>query len=101
LKGVEIVHGRAEDRKTQERYAKGFDLVISRALADFSTSLQLAIPYTKEAGRIVGMRGRQGERERDATNWRTLGLRLIEMRKLTLPFVEETRVLLIFQRTEQ
>jgi 16S rRNA (guanine527-N7)-methyltransferase len=101
LKGVEILHGRAEDRKTQESYAGGFDLVLSRALADLPTSLRLSIPYTKEAGRIVGMRGRQGERERDATDWRTLGLHLIEMRKLTLPFVEETRVLLIFQRTEQ
>jgi len=100
LAGVEIVHGRAEDKKMIERYGSSFDLVLSRALADLPTSLQLALPYTKEGGRIVGMRGRQGEQERDETDWRPLGLQLIEQRRLTLPFVEEQRVLLLFQRME-
>jgi 16S rRNA (guanine527-N7)-methyltransferase len=98
LEGVAIVHGRAEDKKITERYAKGFDLVLSRALADLPTSLQLALPYAKRRGLIVGMRGRQGEQERDEIDWNSLGLQLIEMRKLTLPFVEEQRVLLLFQR---
>jgi len=100
LAGVEIVHGRAEDKKMIERYGGGFDLVLSRALADLLTSLQLALPYVKEGGRIVGMRGRQGEQERDATDWQPLGLQLLEQRRLTLPFVEEQRVLLLFQRRE-
>ena len=98
LAGVEIVQGRAEDKKMIERHGSGFDLVLSRALADLPTSLQLALPYAKRGGRIVGMRGRQGEQERDETDWRPLGLQLIEQRRLTLPFVEEQRVLLLFQR---
>jgi 16S rRNA (guanine527-N7)-methyltransferase len=101
LEGVEVVHGRAEDRKIQGRYARAFDLVLSRALADLPTSLRLAIPYIKEGGRIVGMRGRLGERERDAMDWRALGLHVIETQRLTLPFAGETRVLLIFQRFDQ
>jgi 16S rRNA (guanine527-N7)-methyltransferase len=101
LERVAIVHGRAEDKKITERYARGFDLVLSRALADLPTSLHLALPYVKAGGRIVGMRGKQGEQERDETDWNALGLQLIEMRKLTLPFVGETRVLLLFQRAEQ
>jgi len=100
LAGVEIVHGRAEDKKMIERYGGGFDLVLSRALADLPTSLQFALPYAKGGGRIVGMRGKQGEQERDATDWKSLGLQLIEQRKLTLPFVQEQRVLLLFQRRE-
>jgi 16S rRNA (guanine527-N7)-methyltransferase len=98
LEGVEIVHGRAEDDEIKERYAGGFDLVLSRALADLPTSLQLALPYTKERGSIVGMRGKKGEEEGSAVDWDALGLRLIEVKKVTLPFVEETRVLLLFQR---
>jgi 16S rRNA (guanine527-N7)-methyltransferase len=100
LAGVEIVQGRAEDKKMIERYGSSFDLVLSRALADLPTSLQLALPYVKGEGRIVGMRGRQGEHERDATEWRPLGLQLVEQRRLTLPFVKEQRVLLLFQRSE-
>jgi 16S rRNA (guanine527-N7)-methyltransferase len=100
LEGVEVVQGRAEDKKMIEKYGGGFDLVLSRALADLLTSLQLALPYTKGGGRIVGMRGKLGEQERDETDWQSLGLQLIEQRRLTLPFVQETRVLLLFQRTE-
>jgi 16S rRNA (guanine527-N7)-methyltransferase len=98
LEGVEIVQGRAEDKKVIERYAGAFDLALSRALADLPSSLRLALPYVKKGGRIVGMRGRQGEQERDATDWQSLGLRLIEQWRVTLPFVEEQRVLLLFQR---
>ncbi len=100
LAGVEIVQGRAEDKKMIERYGNSFDLVLSRALADLPTSLQLALPYAKRGGRIVGMRGKQGTQERDATDWQSLGLQLIEQRTLMLPFVEEQRVLLLFQRSE-
>jgi 16S rRNA (guanine527-N7)-methyltransferase len=100
LEGVEVVHGRAQDRGIRERYAGGFDLVLARALADLPTSLQLALPYVRKGGLIVGMRGKKGEQEQGETDWDALGLQLIETRKLTLPFVEETRVLLVFQRRE-
>jgi 16S rRNA (guanine527-N7)-methyltransferase len=98
LEGVEIVQGRAEDKKMIERYAGSFNLVLSRAVADLPTSLQLALPYVKKGGRIVGMRGSKGEQEREATDWQSLGLHLIEQWRVTLPFVEEQRVLLLFQR---
>lgn len=100
LEGIEIIQSRAEDKKMIERCAGAFDLVLSRALADLPISLQLALPYVKAGGRIVGMRGRQGEHDKDATDWRSLGLQLIEIRRLTLPFVEEQRILLLFQRSE-
>lgn len=100
LEGIEVIHGRAEDREIQERYAGSFDLVLSRAVADLPTSLRLALPYPTKGRFIVGMRGKKGEEEQGETDWESLGLQLIETRKLTLPFVEEARVLLFFQRTE-
>jgi hypothetical protein len=33
-------------------------------------------------------------------DWDALGLHLIEVKKLTLPFVKENRVLLVFQRPD-
>ena len=99
LEGVEVVHGRAEAREITKRYAEKFDLVLSRALADLPTSLHLALPYTQQGGRIIGMRGKQGEEEAHAIDWGALGLQLIEMKKLTLPFVKDSRVLLVVQRT--
>ncbi|OGP54114.1 MAG: 16S rRNA (guanine(527)-N(7))-methyltransferase RsmG [Deltaproteobacteria bacterium RBG_13_52_11] len=100
LEGVEIAYGRAQDREIIARYTRSFDLVLSRALADLPTSLQLALPYVRKGGLILGMRGKRGEEEQGETNWGQWGLQLIEMRKLTLPFVEEQRVLLLFQLSE-
>jgi 16S rRNA (guanine527-N7)-methyltransferase len=100
LEGVEVVHGRAEANEMKKRYAGGFDLVLARALADLPTSLQLALPYTKVGGRIVGMRGKKGEEEVREMDGNAVELQLIETKKLALPFVEETRVLLVFQRPD-
>ena len=99
LKGVEIMHGRAEAGAIKKRYAGSFDLVLSRALADLPTSLHLALPYAKGGGHIVSMRGKKGEEEARAVDWEALGLQLREVKKLTLPFVGEARVLLLVQRT--
>jgi 16S rRNA (guanine527-N7)-methyltransferase len=100
LERVDVVHGRAEASEMRKRYAGSFDLVLSRALADLPTSLHLALPYTQKGGRIVGMRGKKGEEEARAVDLDALGLHLIEVKKLTLPFVKEDRVLLVFQRPE-
>ncbi|MBW2039820.1 MAG: 16S rRNA (guanine(527)-N(7))-methyltransferase RsmG [Deltaproteobacteria bacterium] len=100
LEGVEAVHGRAQKREIIGRYARGFDLVISRAVADLPTFLQLALPYTKEGGFILGMRGKRGQEELQGLDCEKLGLRLIEVKKLTLPFMRESRILLYFQFSE-
>jgi 16S rRNA (guanine527-N7)-methyltransferase len=100
LEGVDIVHGRAEAGEMKQIYGGSFDLVLSRALADLPTSLHLALPYTQKGGRIVGMRGKQGEEEAHAVDWGVLGLQLIEVKKLTLPFVKEGRVLVVLKRPE-
>lgn len=99
LEGVEVVHGRAETAEMKKRYGESFDLVLSRALADLATSLHLAFPYIQQGGRIIGMRGKKGEEEARNVDWDALGLQVREIKKMTLPFVGETRVLLLVQRT--
>ena len=100
LEGIEIVHGRAEDPAIIKQYAGGFDLVVSRAVAGLFPSVRLALPYTKKDGSIVGMRGKRGEEEEREMEWASLGMRLIEIKKLTLPFTKEQRFLVILQRVQ-
>ncbi len=100
LQGVEVIHGRAQQREIIGEYARGFNLVLSRALADLPTFMHLALPYTTEGGFILGMRGKMGEQELQGVDWEGLGLRLAETKKLTLPFLQEARVLLLFQRSD-
>jgi 16S rRNA (guanine527-N7)-methyltransferase len=100
LEGIEILHGRAEDPSIIKQYAGSFDLVVSRAVAGLLPSVRLALPYAKKDGFIVGMRGKKGEEEQREMEWTSLGMRLVEMKKLTLPFTEEQRVLLLLQHVE-
>lgn len=100
LEGVEVIHGRAQQREIMGKYDRGFDLVLSRALADLPTFLRLALPHTKEGGFILGMRGNRGVEELQVVDWEALDLRLMEMKKLTLPFLRQSRVLLLFQLAE-
>jgi 16S rRNA (guanine527-N7)-methyltransferase len=100
LEGVEIIHGRAEDPSIIKQYAGGFDLGVLRAVAGLLPSVRLALPYTKEDGFIVGMRGRRGAEEERKMEWASLGLRLVEMKRLVLPFTEEQRFLLLLQRVQ-
>jgi 16S rRNA (guanine527-N7)-methyltransferase len=100
LEGVEVIHGRAEANAIKKRYGKRFDLVLSRALADLPTSLDLALPFVKGGGSILSMRGKKGAEEARASDLEALGLQLIEVKKLTLPFVKEDRVLVVLQRSE-
>lgn len=97
LQGVEVVHGRAQDKGIIERYS-GLDMVTTRAVADIMTVLKLALPFVRKGGRIVCMRGRKGEQELAAIDLGGVGVQLSEKQRLSLPFVNEVRFILIFAR---
>ena len=100
LEGAKVIHGRAQQGEIINKYSGNFDLVLSRALADLPTFLLLALPYVKQGGLILGMRGKRGEQELHEVDWKGLGLKLVEKRRLVLPFLQETRILLLFQFPE-
>lgn len=57
LKNVMAIHGRAEDLARDEKYRIGFDLVVSRAVADMSLLLELCIPFVSDEGCFVAYKG--------------------------------------------
>ena len=98
LKGVEVIQGRAEDKKIKALYGGRFDLVISRALGSLETFITLALPFIKEEGRIVAMKGPKGKEEWEGIKGRGLGVVLQEVKLLSLPWGGGRRSLLIFSR---
>ncbi|MDD4371618.1 MAG: 16S rRNA (guanine(527)-N(7))-methyltransferase RsmG [Anaerostipes sp.] len=50
LKNITAIHGRAEDYAKQKEYREGFDIVVSRAVANMSTLSEYCIPYVKLNG---------------------------------------------------
>ena len=62
LENIEALHGRAEDKSVQKKLGL-FDIVISRATFPLDKFLKASLPYPKENGILIAMRGREWEKE--------------------------------------
>ena len=62
LPNVEAISGRAEDPAIRKRLGE-FDLVISRAVARMNILSELCLPYVKQGGTFLAMKGAKGEEE--------------------------------------
>ncbi|NIQ93560.1 MAG: 16S rRNA (guanine(527)-N(7))-methyltransferase RsmG, partial [Desulfuromonadales bacterium] len=63
LGGYEAWHGRAEALPDQGFSAGGFDLIVARAFSSLEKLVGLALPCLRPTGRIVAMKGPEGEGE--------------------------------------
>jgi len=57
LQGVEFVHSRAEDGGANRAYRAKFDTVVSRAVANMTTLSEWCIPFLKEGGNFLALKG--------------------------------------------
>jgi 16S rRNA (guanine527-N7)-methyltransferase len=98
LKSIKAVYGRAEDIIDEVPRAY-FDFVISRAVGNIEKVIKLSIPYLREGGRIILMRGKRGLEEWDKIRDR-LGqdIRLVLSKEFSLPFIGYQRVILVIAR---
>lgn len=63
LPGVVARHGRLEDLGREPALAGNFDLVVARAFASLADCVRLARPFLKPGGRLIAMKGPEGEKE--------------------------------------
>ncbi len=62
---LNCIHGRAEDIARQSEYREKFDVVVSRAVANFATLLEYCIPFVKEGGVFIALKGKAYQDEID------------------------------------
>lgn len=98
LSGFTPWHGRIEQLFEQSFAKDGFDLIVARAFASLRDYLALALPYLKQGGRIVAMKGPEGEKELfEVSDWLSeRGLCCSELKLITLPLSGACRCLLFF-----
>ena len=53
LQDIEAVHGRAEEAARNKKYREGFDLCVSRAVANISTLSEYCLPFVKIGGSFI------------------------------------------------
>ena len=98
---VAFLHGRAEEMAHQEAYRERFDLVTSRAVARLSILCEWALPYVRQDGLFIALKGAQYEEElKEASNaLRILGGTLEEVRPVTLPGLSDKRAVLYIRKS--
>lgn len=100
LGGFTAVHGRAEDLPGNPLCAEGFDVVTARALGSLPLLAMLAGPYLAPGGRLIAMKGAEGEAELAAAQVElaALGLACTARHHLRLPVSGAERCLLVLER---
>jgi len=91
-------HGRAEELSQQVFLADKADLVVARAFSSLPKLLDLALPCLKLGGRVIAMKGPEGESELRAIEGRLkkTGVECQDRILLTLPVSGSVRQLLVF-----
>jgi len=63
LSGAVARHGRLEELGREPALLGHFDLVVARAFASLPDCIRLARPFLRAGGRLLAMKGPEGERE--------------------------------------
>lgn len=100
LRGIEAIHGRAEDLAHRPAYRASFDLVTARAVAALPALLEYAAPFCKVGGQILlPKKGELAEElEQGKRAAQMLGLVLKADRPVTLPGLDDGRRILVWEQ---
>lgn len=100
LKKITAVHARAEELARNKEYREGFDLCVSRAVANLSTLSEYCMPYVKIGGNFISYKS--GEIDEEVLNAKhaifLLGGKTKEVFKFDL--YEQKRSFVIIEKTK-
>lgn len=101
---ISTLAGRAEDFAKLPEHRENYDVVISRAVARLNVLNELCIPFVKQGGCFLAMKGMAGmeEFEEAKAGMEKLGGACVEATAYTLVTTEETetRTLLVIQKQQ-
>lgn len=63
LSDVKLLHARAEEQALKTGYREGYDIAVSRAVADLSMLAEMCLPYVKVGGVMLAMKANECEEE--------------------------------------
>jgi 16S rRNA (guanine527-N7)-methyltransferase len=99
LNGAVARHGRLEELGQEASLSGHFDLVVARAFASLLDCLRLARPFLRRGGRLIAMKGPEGEKEVLAAEEliANAGFSLQSMDRLSLPGGNGERTLICLE----
>lgn len=103
LENIEAVHGRAEEAARNKKYREGFDLCVSRAVANISTLSEYCLPFVKVGGSFISYKSStiEDELEDGKKGIAILGGKVKDVYKFTLPESELQRSFVIIEKEKK
>lgn len=103
LENIEAVHGRAEEAARNKKYREGFDLCVSRAVANISTLSEYCLPFVKVGGSFISYKSStiEDELEEGKKGIAILGGKVKDVYKFTLPDSELQRSFVIIEKEKK
>lgn len=100
LSGFEACHCRAEDVPKRSGGREAFDVAVSRAFTSLPAFAHLALPCLRPGGRLIVMKGPEGERELEeaAVSLRGMGIVHDDTQILQLPRSRAIRTLIVLKK---
>ena len=98
---ADFLHGRAEEAAHQPIYRSAFDVVTSRAVARLNILAEWALPYVKQDGYFISLKGAQYEDElKEAEKaLKILGGTVARVKAVQLPGLDEVRAVIYIRKT--
>lgn len=95
-----FIHGRAEESAHDEKLREQFDICVSRAVARLSLLCEICLPFVKQGGVMIAMKGPEPEAEAEeaANAIRLLGGSIKEVRRYTVPGTDIVHTAVIIQK---
>ena len=100
LKGVEVIHGRAEDLGRDPAHRERYDWALARAVAEMPTLAEYLLPLVRVGGAALAQKGEGAAAEVHGTDAAiaTLGGRVRQLLPVELRGLAETRYLVVVDK---
>lgn len=98
--GYRVIWSRAEDGGQDVSLRERFDVVTARAVADLRVLAEYCLPFARVGGQFVALKGPTGDAEVEAAAKaiHTLGGRVVDLKRLSLPGAAGERVLVTIKK---
>lgn len=103
LKDVEVIHARSEEVARQKKYREKFDLASARAVARLPILAEYCLPFVKQGGTFIALKGRQYEEEMTEADKavKVLGGKIAETLPVKLPGLEDKRAVIYIAKIKK
>lgn len=100
LKDVEVIHVRSEEAARNKKYREKFDLATARAVARLPIICEYCLPFVKDGGTFIALKGRQYEEEATQAQKaiKVLGGEIADIMPVKLPEIDDKRAVIYIKK---